>query len=179
MRIVGGKNKGRALKVAKKGTRPTKGIVRGSIFNILGAKVMNANILDVFAGSGALGIEAICRGAGRCVFIETHARSLTLNIERFNIKDRCEIMKYDFRRSLKRLKGNRFDVVFLDPPYHRSYADQTLALLYQYDLADGTIVVEHHVSETVNIPREWKIVKHKTYGETAISVIDTKPEPAA
>lgn len=176
MRIVGGKNKGRSLKVAKKGTRPTKAIVRESIFNILGHKVVNARILDIFAGSGALGIEAICRGASKCVFIETHARILTENIERFAIKEKCEILKYDFRRGLKKLKGRKFDIVFLDPPYHFGYADKTLVLLKDCGLADGIIVVEHHADETVNITRKWEMINHKKYGDTAITIIDSKPE---
>ncbi|OGC42111.1 16S rRNA (guanine(966)-N(2))-methyltransferase RsmD [candidate division WOR-3 bacterium RBG_13_43_14] len=176
MRIVGGRNKGRSLKVAKKGTRPTKGIVRESIFNILGSLVVNAHILDVFAGSGALGIEAICRGACNCVFIETNARSLMINIDRFKIKDKCEVLKYDFRRSLKKLKGRKFDIVFLDPPYHRDYVDQTLILLHNCDLASGVVIVEHHAKETINLPGEWQMIKHKKHGETAISVIDSKPE---
>jgi 16S rRNA (guanine966-N2)-methyltransferase len=174
MRIVGGKNKGRALKVAKKGTRPTKGIVRESIFNILGSKVVNASVLDVFAGSGALGIEAICRGAKNCVFIETHVRIVIDNIERFKIAEKCEILKYDFRRGLKKLKGRKFDIIFVDPPYHLDYADQTLGLLRNCDLASGVIVVEHHSDQVIEIPEEWEMIKKKRYGETAISIIDAR-----
>ena len=80
MRIVGGAFNRRALKVPKKGVRPTKGIVRGAIFNIIGEMVVNAEVLDIFAGSGVLGIEALSRGARHCVFIEKNARILRLNI---------------------------------------------------------------------------------------------------
>ncbi len=175
MRTVGGNNKGKSLKVAKKGTRPTKGIVRESIFNILGPKVLNARILDIFAGSGALGIEAICRGASNCVFIETNPHCLMINIDRFKINKKCEILKHDFRRSLKKLKGRKFDIIFLDPPYHRKYIDQAFNIINNYCLAAGIIIAEHHNDETVKLPKEWRMINHKRYGETAISVIDSKP----
>ncbi|MDH4211334.1 MAG: 16S rRNA (guanine(966)-N(2))-methyltransferase RsmD [candidate division WOR-3 bacterium] len=173
MRIVGGACKRRSLKVPKKGVRPTKGIVRGAIFNILGELNMNAEVLDVFAGSGALGIEAISRGARHCVFVEKHPRHLRTNVSNLLSRSQARIIAEDFRRALRRLKNLQFGVIFADPPYNRNYVQLTLEEIAGYDLLarGGMIVIEHSPLEEFTIPDTLEMVKEKKYGDTAVSFI--------
>ncbi len=101
MRIVGGLNKGRRIKISKRGIRPTKGIVREAIFNVIGIKVQRAYVLDIFAGSGALGLEAISRGARSCAFIEKKPKILLQNIKNLSLNSETKVMAKDFRIWLK------------------------------------------------------------------------------
>ena len=117
MRIVGGTWKGRNIKVPKKGTRPTKGIVRGAIFDVIGDKIAQAEVLDIYAGSGALGLEAISRGAKSCTFVEKLPDVLFHNIKTFSPRQSVVVLSNDFRPALKKLKDQEFDVIFADPPY--------------------------------------------------------------
>ncbi len=176
MRIVGGACKRRSLKVPKKGVRPTKGIVRGAIFNILGELNMNAEVLDVFAGSGALGIEAISRGARHCVFVEKHPRHLRTNVSNLLSRSQARIIAEDFRRALRRLKNLQFEVILADPPYNRNYVQLTLEQIAGYDLLahGGMIVIEHSPLEEFTIPDTLEKVKEKKYGDTTVSFIGHK-----
>ena len=173
MRIVGGACKKRSLKVPKKGVRPTKGIVRSAIFNILGEQHMNAEVLDVFAGSGALGIEAISRGARHCIFVEKNARHLRTNLSKLTSKSQARIIAEDFRRALRRLKNQEFDVIFADPRYNKNYVQPTLNEIVRYDLLarEGVVVIEHSPSEEFTIPDTLEKIKQRKYGDTRISFI--------
>ena len=113
MRIVGGLNKGRRIKISKRGIRPTKGIVREAIFNVIGVKVQRAYVLDIFAGSGALGLEAISRGARSCAFIEKKPKILLQNIKNLSLNSETKVMAKDFRIWLKKIACEKFDIIFL------------------------------------------------------------------
>lgn len=174
MRIVGGKNKGRRIKVPKKGIRPTKGLIRGAIFNIIGEKVCDADVLDVFAGSGALGLEAISRGAKTCVFIEKKSKFLYENIKHlFTSTQRIRIFTGDFRVCLKKVIAKNFDIIFVDPPYRKNYIQKAINLIAKYHLfeSNGIMVVEHHHAEQFSLPTDYSLAKKKHYGETTISFI--------
>lgn len=173
MRIIGGDNKGRRLKVSKTGIRPTKSIVRQAIFNIIGSRVNAARILDVFAGSGALGIEAISHGAANCVFVEKRPKTLVENIDKLLLSDRTEIIGSDFRAGLRKLKERRFDIIFLDPPYHRDYLEKTLRLVVSHNLLNtgGVIIAEHSPEDNFVLPDHFSVLKKKQYGDTAVTFI--------
>ena len=173
MRIAGGKNKGRRIKVSKKGIRPTKGVVREAIFNVLSKRIQDADVLDVFAGSGALGLEAVSRGASSCVFIENNAKTLMKNIKNLAASSRIKTIKDDFRVGLRRLRKKEFDIIFLDPPYHGNYIEKTTRLILLYNLLKnkGMIVAEHHSSEELILPDGLLILKRKNYGDTAVTFI--------
>jgi 16S rRNA (guanine966-N2)-methyltransferase len=173
MKIIGGKNKGKPLKVARQGVRPTRAMVREAIFNILQDKVIKAAVLDVFAGSGSLGIEALCRDAESACFIENQPRILMENLEQFALRDRTQVMDCDFRRGLKKLRGRHFDLIFIDPPYKRGYLTQALRLINQNDLlkSDGLIVAEHHRQDHFAVPENYRILKEKRYGETGLTFL--------
>jgi len=175
MRIVGGACKKRPIKVPKGGVRPTKGIVRGAIFNIIGDNVIDAEVLDIFAGSGALGLEAISRGAKSCIFIEKNPRFLFENIKYFSCNDKkIQIIIGDFRLGLRRLKGKEFDIIFIDPPYHDNYVQTTLNLISKNHFLkeNGMIVVEHYYEKKLSLPEGFAIFKKKKYGETVVSFIN-------
>ncbi len=173
MRIAGGQNKGRRLKVSKKGIRPTKAVVREAIFNILSKKIHDADVLDVFAGSGALGLEAVSRGANSCVFIEKIPKTLIKNVKKLSATSKIQVIRGDFRVGLKRLKTAKFDIIFLDPPYHRNYIEKTTKLVLRYNLLKdkGIIVAEHSSDEELFLPDGLLILKKKYYGETAVTFI--------
>jgi 16S rRNA (guanine966-N2)-methyltransferase len=173
MRIVGGNNRGRRLRVTKKGIRPTKGLVREAIFNIISKRVESARVLDVFAGSGALGIEALSRGAAECTFIEIEPRSLTENIAMCSLTKKAKIINSDFRNGLKSIKGNIFDIIMLDPPYHKGYAEKAIDIIIRQKLLheDGMIIAEHSLEQTIALPRQLALSKMRKYGATAVSFI--------
>lgn len=173
MKIVGGKNKGRRIRVPKKGIRPTKGIVRGAIFNIIGPQIHDDNVLDIFAGSGALGLEAISRGAKSCVFIERKPKILFENIKNFcHLTKKIRVISSDFRQGLK-MVNEQFDIIFVDPPYHKNYIEKALRLITKHSLLTnrGIVVVEHHYEEKFALPEHFSMSKEKKYGETVVSFL--------
>jgi 16S rRNA (guanine966-N2)-methyltransferase len=174
MRIVGGLNKGRRIKISKRGIRPTKGIVREAIFNVIGVKVQRAYVLYIFAGSGALGLEAISRGARSCAFIEKKPKILLQNIKNLSLNSETKVMAKDFRIWLKKIACEKFDIIFLDPPYNKNYVGKTIKLISQHKLLKdkGIIVAEHHPEEKFILPEDLSILKRKRYGETAVTFIN-------
>lgn len=173
MRIVGGACKRRSLRVPARGVRPTRGMIREAVFNILGDRIVDAEILDIFAGSGALGIEALSRGAKHCVFIEKSARVLRANIAGLSFKEQTTVLAGDFRPALRRLRGRSFDVIFADPPYQMNYLQPTIELVAKHALLarDGMIVVEHSSNEEPLIPDGLALHKRRIYGDTTISYV--------
>jgi len=176
MKILTGSYKGKQLKVSKTGIRPTKAIVRSAIFNILREKINDASIIDIFAGTGAMGIEALSRGARFCIFIEKNPATLLKNIKALNLNDRTRVIKLDFRPGLKKLRGMQFDIVFIDPPYKTEYFNETLKLLYFYRLLkeESIVVVEYSHFNSGPTIEEYEIIKEKKYGDTIISFLKLK-----
>jgi 16S rRNA (guanine966-N2)-methyltransferase len=176
MKVIGGIHKGRQIKIPKKGVRPTKGIVRGAIFNIISSHIQHARVLDIFAGSGALGLEALSRGAMSCVFIEKKPKVLRENIKNLYPRDQTiHIIPSDFRSGIKRVANKRFDIIFVDPPYHRQYCQKALALITKYRLLgnNGVLIVEHHSDEVLKVPENLSLKKKKKYGETTVTFFVT------
>lgn len=184
LRIIGGKFKGRKLAAFRgQSVRPTSDRVRESLFNILSVAWEGKTVLDLFAGTGGLGIEAISRGACRVVFIENHLpaiRVLEKNIAALNLRSCCEVLKCSVEKGVYHVeKANRiFDVIFLDPPYDQGLADTSLSLLGSSDIlgVDGVVVVEHHGKEELSAEYH-KLYRsdHRMYGKTGISFFVSKP----
>jgi len=185
MRIVGGTNKGTRLRVSKRGVRPTKAIVREAIFNIIGNLVPDADVLDIFAGSGALGLEALSRGARHCVFIDKNIDALKKNIIALKFEKKSRIVKAGFTYGLRRLKTNLFDIIFLDPPYYGDYIERTMAAIAKYNIlqTNGIVVAEHGSDEEIHIPAQFSVGKKRIYGDTAVlfisSLAPASEEPTA
>jgi 16S rRNA (guanine966-N2)-methyltransferase len=173
MKIVGGTNKGTRLRVSKKGVRPTKAIVREAIFNIVGNLVPDADVLDIFAGSGALGLEALSRGARHCVFIDTNIDTLKKNIIALRLEERSRIIKANFTYGIRRLKTDMFDIIFLDPPYYGNYIEKTMTAIARYNILqmNGIVVAEHGSDEDIHIPSQFSVGKKRMYGDTAVLFI--------
>lgn len=174
MKIVGGLKKGRTLKAAKKGLRPTRALVREAIFNIIQNKIPESEVLDIFAGSGALGLEALSRGAKTCIFIERQPKTLVKNINTLSLKKNTKIIGKDFRAALRKIREKKFDVILLDPPYRKKYLETTLNLIVKYTLlkTEGVIVAEHSADEEIIFPEQLSILKRKHYGNTTVTFFE-------
>ena len=174
MRIIAGAFKGRRLAPVKGRTRPTAAKVREAIFNILGSAVLEARVLDLFAGTGALGIEALSRGAAVAVFVEDHPESLKVlrrNLEDLGLADRTTIWPLPVATALKQLagQGEPFGLAFLDPPYGAGEAVMALTALAELPILrpGARVVVEH--SRREGLPEVCGVLTRLTvrrYGDT-------------
>ena len=178
MRIIAGTAKGIRLKTPKgMKTRPTADRVKVSVFGILAARPTDAAVLDLFAGTGALGLEALSRGAVSAILVDKSAESLKIIAENATLTNSVQLVticREDVFQALRRLKnaGARFDLIFCDPPYNFGLAPKTLQALDEGDLLNenGVLVLEH--SQHEKLPDELKrIVAYRSefYGETVVS----------
>jgi 16S rRNA (guanine966-N2)-methyltransferase len=148
MRIIAGVNKGRRLKAPKwSGLRPTSDKLRETLFNIIAARVAGARVLDVFAGTGALGLESLSRGAARVVFIEQDRRAAALihdNAQLCGVADRCVIIRDTAERALQQpIDGDPFDLVMLDPPYDFAPLAAIVTAATRHLSPGGLLILEH------------------------------------
>src|SRR4029434_6374647 len=175
MRVIAGSAGGLRLAVPKRGVRPTMDRVKAAIFSSLGDAVIGARVLDLFAGSGALGIEALSRGASSVVFVEADRQSAAIiegNLARTKLKGRIRQEEvFDFLRHASGTE--RFDIVFADPPYEKTEDGQrftekllTNEALPQLMDAHGIFVLEKRPDENLAETRLWRVTRQKTYGAT-------------
>jgi 16S rRNA (guanine(966)-N(2))-methyltransferase RsmD len=148
MRIIAGAYKGRTLKTpAWDGLRPTSDRLRETLFNILASRVEGARVLDAYAGTGAVALEALSRGAAAAVCLEQDRRAHSLIIEnrgRVIAEGRCTILRVDARRALQTpIAGGPFEIVFLDPPYDDEKLDELVTAAAGQRAAGGVLVLEH------------------------------------
>jgi 16S rRNA (guanine(966)-N(2))-methyltransferase RsmD len=178
VRIISGQLRGRRLRAPEGlGTRPTSDRVREALFNIISKHVPGARFLDLFAGSGAVGLEAISRGAEAAVFVDQSRRALEQiedNVERCGVSDRARILGKDALAALKTLEagGERFDVVYVDPPYDAGLYRPILRFLGTSGLVeeDGIVVVELRSRD--RLPDEVGELRHyrdERYGDTTLA----------
>jgi 16S rRNA (guanine966-N2)-methyltransferase len=174
MRLAGG-SRARTTLSAPKGakTRPTGAKVREAMFAILAQRVEGARVLDLFAGSGALGLEAMSRGAASVVFVDNDANAV-MTIRRNAVRvvpdsDRWRIMPMHAMRALRTLRGS-FDIVLVDPPYERGALDE-LRLMMQKSLLgeEGIAVIEHPSADKPDLPDSLEVVKRAKYGDTSLT----------
>lgn len=187
MRIVAGRWRGRTLRAPKgQSVRPTLDRVREAVFGILGGRVEGRAVLDLFSGTGAMGLEALSRGAASAVLVEADPRVFEVlgrNAESLGA-DGAEALLLDYRRAIRvlRAKGKRFDLVFLDPPYGKGLGSAAAGELARAGLlAPGGVVV---AEEAVRFPDDpfpdgWVTAADRRYGDTRIRVFDVPAgEPA-
>ncbi len=176
VRIVAGERRGHRLKVARgEATRPTSEKVREAVFSALGP-VSGLNVLDLFAGTGAMGLEAVSRGAARCLFVEENpvvATVLRENIAFLDYESRCQVMEGTYQGALQRLvgRGAEYDLLFVDPPY-RMLAEVEVMLipvLSSILSTDGVAVVEGDKSSQVTLGQAP--VFDRIYGDTRVTMI--------
>lgn len=176
MRITGGTFRGRKLiPPAGREIRPTSDKVREAIFGILAAKIVGAGFLDCFAGTGAMGIEAISRGASTVTMVEKNRKAVMLihsNLKNLNAD--ATVLTIDFFKAVEKLKTKdiTFDLIFIDPPYQSLLQEQAVLSIEVSGLIeiDGTVIVEHekHLQLPLNIGGLEQI-DHRKYGETVLT----------
>ncbi|NLW47627.1 MAG: 16S rRNA (guanine(966)-N(2))-methyltransferase RsmD [Firmicutes bacterium] len=180
MRVIGGKYRGRSLKSPKyEGVRPTADRVKEALFNILGARIQGAAFLDLFAGAGGIGIEAISRGAARVVFADQSLQSVKLIKQNLNILEPDEpvrVLNLSFGRTIDLLAKEKylFDLVFLDPPFEGGILTQAIQGICTKNLlkADGLIIAEH--------PSKYKLIfpefegKTRNYGDIGLTFLNKR-----
>jgi 16S rRNA (guanine(966)-N(2))-methyltransferase RsmD len=178
LRVISGTLKGRKLASFRgRHIRPTADRVREALFNILQLAWEERQAVDLFAGTGGLGIEALSRGASRVVFIEQHPRALEVlekNVRALDLSGSCEILRMSVEEGMRVLQRRQqtFDVAFLDPPYGSGLAPSALRLLARSAImrAGGVIVAEHHVREEIlSSYGPLALSDRRRYGETVIS----------
>ncbi len=175
LRIVGGNLRGRRIRVPGRGVRPTSDRTREAVFDVLGPKLVDgASVLDLYAGTGALGIEALSRGARRAVFVEGSrpvAHALRENLDALGLADRAEVLEVDLSRiELPRDVVGPFDLVFLDPPYAGDAGRRWLERLSRAARSErgGLIVYERRKGSGFPPPAGLTLAIERTYSETTV-----------
>jgi 16S rRNA (guanine966-N2)-methyltransferase len=179
LRIIAGEKRGLILKTVEfEGFRPTLGRVRESLFGILTPVIEGARVLDLFAGSGSLGLEAVSRGAASALFIDDNRLAIKViddNIARAKFQDRCRTYLGDFETVGKRIARNeRFDLVFIDPPYLQGYPQRVIQHLRDSTLLVPEAVVclemDRHEMRDLDITG-FRLARDKKYGNTIIWIL--------
>jgi 16S rRNA (guanine(966)-N(2))-methyltransferase RsmD len=188
MRVIGGQARGRRLKVPKgQSLRPTSGRVKEALFNILPHDLSGTKILDLFAGTGNVTIEALSRGAAEALLIDSSAESgkaIRENLRRLQLVDRTTVWIIPVLRAVKRLarRGETFDIIFLDPPYEQHWVAHTLAAIAEGGLLrrTGTLIAEHSFREQLE-PRYGALVlfDQRKYGSTLLSFLRAEDSTTA
>lgn len=180
MRVIAGEARGHRLIAPKSAaTRPVLDQVKEAMFNIL-FDVRAAHVLDLFAGSGAVGIEALSRGAAHCTFVEqarVAVAAITQNLKHCRLDDRATVIAAPVFSTLKKLarRDQSFDLIFVDPPYERDLVNRALSLLANSPLVTAAtrIVVEHHPKELIQERVGLRLTDQRKYGQTRVSFLVT------
>ncbi len=188
MRVISGKVRGLKLNTPKnEDVRPTTDRVKESLFNIINPYIMESDVLDLFAGTGSLGIECLSRGANKCVFVDVSKESISIvksNIKKARVENESTVLNLDFKDAINKLKiqnnninklkiqNNKFDVIFMDPPYYENMFIDALEKIAEASLLkeDGIIIIEHDTKD--KFPEEIKNLiqtKSKKYGNTTLT----------
>ena len=178
LRVISGKARGLKLDTPKnQDVRPTTDRVKESLFNMINSYIMDSNILDLFAGTGSLGIECLSRGAKNCVFVDKSKDSINIvrsNVKKARVENESTILNVDFKDAVKRLstQNQKFDVIFMNPPYYENMFIECLKSIDKFNLLDedGIIVVEHDTKDLFedSIGRLNKS-REKKYGNTTLT----------
>lgn len=179
MRVISGSLKGRnILGFNIDGTRPTMDRVKESLFGSIQNNIYDSICLDLFAGSGSLGIEAISNGAEKCYFVDNNnemIKILTKNIETFNIKNESVIIKDDYTNALNNFKNEKikFDIIFLDPPYKMHVLNDVMNYIIKNNLLNNNgIIVCEIDNEYLTEIDGLELIKKKRYGTTYIYIYE-------
>lgn len=179
MKIISGKYKGRNLDGHKlEGTRPTMERVKESLFATIQNYLEDSVILDLFSGSGNLGIEALSQGAKFAYLVDNNPKATTTiknNITNIGITS-CDVLTMDYKKALSFLKDKqvKIDLIFLDPPYATNFIENSLKLIDEYNLLsdDGLIICENDSLDRIVYPNTFKAVKDKKYGDKWVVILE-------
>ncbi|MGE3800963.1 MAG: 16S rRNA (guanine(966)-N(2))-methyltransferase RsmD [Candidatus Kapaibacterium sp.] len=183
IRIIGGDLRGRRMSVPDlPGLRPTTDRVRESVFNILATRIdfEDCSVLDLFAGSGALGIEALSRGAKNVLFVEKNRRALSAigeNLKEFGVAERGELLSLDAMRFLEmNRKEEKFDLIFADPPYAAPFFNNLLRTISPLLAEDGLLLLERSREIRIVDPPKLDLLLERTIGRTVIGLYRAEGE---
>ena len=185
MRIIGGTARGTKLYTLEgENTRPTLDRVKESLFNILNFKFIDACVLDLFAGSGAIGLESISRGAKEAILCDVSKdayKVIVSNVNKTRTNEKVKVYNSDYEKCLNKLYGEnyKFDIVFLDPPYESEYYKKSLDKIYEYELLaeDGIVILETDDKERIisEIDTEkYYIYDERKYGRANLIFLNRK-----
>lgn len=191
MRVIAGEARGRRLRAPQgSAVRPTSDRAREAMFSSLGAAVAGARVLDLFAGTGAVGIEALSRGATAATFVDSDraaTETVNANLATTGLADRAVVVRNDAARFCRAPRGGPFDVVFCDPPYARPL-DEVIAMLGELagfgGLADAAVVVlerdkrDAALAATVDVPGVLVEDRRRSYGDTVLVYLRAVPPPS-
>ncbi len=176
MRVISGKYRGRKL-AAPEGlhTRPTIDRVKEALFGSLQFRLKEAQVLDLFAGSGALGIEALSRGAKTCVFVENDRAALkTLEANLTFVEAGATVISADYLSALNRLSGQVFDIILMDPPYEAGYYEPAMAYIAESGTLadDGVLILEIKTGMESGGEKYFSLTKQKVYGAVTLEIYE-------
>ncbi len=182
MRVITGSAKGRTLKSPGSATRPITDRVKTNLFNILSGQVINANVLDLFAGAGSVGIEALSRGARSATFVELDREALQAireNLKLTRLMDRGDIVRQDVFKFITQVSGSgiKYDLIYVSPPQYKGLWADTLAALDKSDLLAprGTVVAQIHPKEYRELElTQLALVDQRKYGSTMLCFYEGK-----
>ena len=184
MRVISGDLKGKKISLPDdKKTRPLRDLVKESIFNLIehsnkfSLKLNNANILDLFSGTGSFGIECISRNAQKVTFVENYNLALKIlekNIKSFGIQDKSEIIEkncFDFFESKKIFK-EKFNLIFMDPPYKENKINLIIEQIKEREILDknAILIIHRHKKDNINISQKLNILDERNYGSSKIII---------
>lgn len=174
MRVISGTAKGRTLKPAGAATRPITDRVKESLFNILAAHIVDANVLDLFAGAGSVGIEALSRGARAATFVEldhTAWRTIHENLRHTRLDDRAKVVRQDVFKFIRHADSEKYDLIYVAPPQYKGLWADTLATLNKSDVVadDGIVVAQIHPKEYKELAlTKLEMFDQRKYGSTML-----------
>jgi 16S rRNA (guanine966-N2)-methyltransferase len=182
MRIIAGTHRGRTIETPDwPGLRPTSDKLRETLFNILAPKIAGASMLDACAGSGAVGLEALSRGAAHVTFVERDLRAVRLierNVTRCGMADRCAIIRADLGHTTARVPHQAYDLIFLDPPYDTE-PEVVARVVGEWLHPEGSLIVEHARRRTVPERIDGlRCVRHLLSGDSALGFYVREPGQA-
>ena len=175
MRVIAGTARGRPL-VAPRGTatRPITDRVKETLFGILGDRVIDARVLDLYAGSGSVGIEALSRGAASCAFVEHDRRAVAAireNLDRAGVAGQASVHGVDVLRYLDQSMGDRIELAFMDPPYQERAILAPLERLVAHLAPGAMVVVKHHWRTEIPEPPGLTRSRERRFGETTLTFL--------
>lgn len=184
MRIIGGIHKGKKLFFIKeKDVRPTKNVVREAIFDTLRGWIVNKKVIELFAGTGAIGIEAISEGAEKVIFVENRKKAINIlrkNISHIGIENKTVILKGEVEDKIIEMKNFKYDLLIADPPYEIPEEKMEKIIEKVIDLnlinEEGIIVVEHKSKYSIPESEKFEVFKKRKYGKTALSYLKRKKD---
>jgi len=187
MRIISGKARGTKLFTLEgENTRPTLDRVKESIFNIIQNEIEGAKILDLFAGSGAIGLEFLSRGAEKAVLCDNSKEAINIikkNIEKTHMEQQVQVLNADFENCLEKLKNEHFDIIYIDPPYATDYIIKAVQKIIKLGIAKKQSLIIIETDDEKRIEKEienteTEIVDKRKYGRATIIFLSLKNKDA-